>query len=323
MATINKDIVKHVHGFSRTLADLVIYRHQEKPFTSADEVIKYLDDTYERIKRNDHDIALLSFRTFEEILNISDVFVDGNLKCDVLYNHLLSYELVEDYFSITYNQCCLEKLYNVIIYFNRYRHYKSPEAIISDLKVCGLISNDELGRYSRFSCGFKFPLWIFEKFIDKRWAELAPDGKLDIRLLNELMFNRHKQDLENLGIATMISQKYHSFSSCHADVFYPDVVGYGPVYVKTGQSQYSRACGKGLFTLDHLYEISTSLFEQELYLKVLETDKGYEHIGHYYIPKFNWTLPVFHDYDGEMKFRNGLTKIVRILFIILTGGWFE
>lgn len=256
MATINKDIVKHVHGFSRTLADLVIYRHQEKNFTSANEVIKYLDDTYERIKRNDHDIAFLSFRTFEEILNLSDVFVDGNLKCDVLYDHLLSYELVEDYFSITYNQCCLEKLYNVIIYFNRYRHYKSPKAIIRDLKACGLMSKDKSNCYSIFSSGFEFPLWRFNKFINKRWVELAPDGKLDIRLLNELMFNCHKQDLENLGIATMINQKYHPFSSCHADVFYPDMYGYGPVYVKTGQSQYSRACGKGLFTLDHIYNSS-------------------------------------------------------------------
>lgn len=319
---MNQDIIKHVHGFSRTLADLVIARHQETNFTSAKEVIEYLEDKLERIRINDNEMTFLSLRTFQTILDTTDVFVDGILQCDVLYHHLLSYELVTDCLSVAYDLCFREKLYNVITYFNRYKNYKSSEAIQTDLKICGLLPMDESKCDFSMYYGFHFPMWVFKNFIEKRWSEIAPDGKFDIRKLNELMFENQEKDLENLGLDTMIKRKYISFSSCHPDVLYPNEVGYGPVYVKTGHSRYSRACGKGLFTLNHFYETSSSLYEQNLYCKVLEKDKGYAHIGNYYIPKWNWTLPVFEEYGSEMKFKNGLAKIFRIIFIVLTRGVF-
>lgn len=328
METVNLNpyLIKHLHGITRTLADLVIMRNNVELFHSSKEVLKYLETFYERLRQNEGIHYIMSYRTLQIILKDPNIFENGNLNHELLYNRLLSVDLFTSDLTVAYDLCCREKLYNLIVFFNAYRHYQSWIDIFNDLKTCGIVSINNLEdikivpplKHKRM-----FPELIFEKFWEQRWNEVVSNGVLDVRKLNELMFENYEKDLDELGLNEVINTNYVLFSECHADVLYPKQIGYGPIYVRIGDGMYSRACDQGLFRYNHLYEDSVFLFERELLFKVLDCDKKYVHIGSYYIPRINWRLPVFDEYHGEIKFSNPFSKVLKILFTMITRGSFK
>ena len=100
------------------------------------------------------------------------------------------------------------------------------------------------------------------------------------------------------------------------------MLGYGPAYVLIADNKYSRACSKGLFAYNSMYEDSPFLYERELLFKILDKDPKYVHAGNYYVPKYNINLPIFKIGLGELKFENKITKFAKILFVIMTRGVF-
>ena len=170
--------------------------------------------------------------------------------------------------------------------------------------------------------GNLFPRHIVSLFFRKRWNEVAPNGVLDDDILMDLMFNEFEQDVKLLGLQDVIRTKYVEFSECHSSVRLPKKLGYGPAYVQIADNKYSRACGKGLFTYNSMYEDSPFLYERELLFKILDKDSRYAHIGYYYVPKYNINLPIFEIGAGELKFENKIIKFAKILFVVVTRGGF-
>ena len=96
----------------------------------------------------------------------------------------------------------------------------------------------------------------------QRWNEVAPNGVLDNYILMDLMFNEFERDVKLLGLQDVIRTKYVEFSECHSDLRIPKMLGYGPAYVLIADNKYSRACSKGLFAYNSMYEDSPFLYER-------------------------------------------------------------
>ena len=46
-----------------------------------------------------------------------------------------------------------------------------------------------------------------------------------------------------------------------------------------------------------------------------DKDKSYKHVGYYYIPKYDNTLPVYGEYSGRLVFRTQQEKLDFIMEI--------
>lgn len=313
---LKHDIIKHAHGITRTLVDLIIDRNKEDEFRSNAQVIKFIDSYIDRLRRNGDGIFKISYQTFCLILNEENVFQNDSLNCATLYEKTLSYESFVKGYERAYELCCREKIYNIIAYLNAYRHYKNPKDILKDLEICGLAKGMPL------LGGKLFPCYIVNSFFQQRWNEVAPNGVLDNDILMDLMFNEFERDVKLLGLQDVIRTKYVEFSECHPNVRLPKMLGYGPAYVLIADNKYSRACSKGLFAYNSMYEDSPFLYERGLLFKILDKDPKYVHAGNYYVPKYNINLPIFEIGLGELKFKNKITKFAKILFVVVTRGVF-
>ena len=141
---LKHDIIKHAHGITRTLVDLVINRNRENEFNSNTEVIDFIEKYIDRLRRNGDEIFKISYQTFCLILSEENVFQNASLNCATLYEKTLSYESFVKGYERAYELCCREKIYNIIAYLNAYRNYKNPNDIIKDLEICGLAKTTPL-----------------------------------------------------------------------------------------------------------------------------------------------------------------------------------
>lgn len=286
-----KDLLIHSHGVTRTFADLVIARNKEVKFRSPDEAMSFLNQYFERFKRNGDDVAFISVRILWNILHNEELFKNGQLDVEALKTHLFEFTSYGTEMDKAYDFHCREKLFNIIVYLNQFRRYRSSEEILDDVNRSEITQFSHCGPncdyyMSPIRAGHGYPLFFFGRFLRENWDKIKKiDGTLDPNLIEELMFNKHERGLRKYGIEAVLSHDYEPYPCWGA--FIPKRVGSGPVYIGLEKGKYAISCGEGAGPnhIPHYLEYSIAT-------EILETDSRYECIQGYFIPKEDISLPI-------------------------------
>lgn len=305
------ELLIHSHGVARTFADIVIAQNNEVGFRSPDEVMSFLNQYFDRFKRNGDDVAFIAVRIVWNILHNKDLFKNGILDVDALNNHLFEFSSYGNEMDKAYDSHCREKLFNIIVYLNMFRRYQSPEEVLYDINSSGITHFSHCGPncdyfMSPIRAGLGYPLFYFKRFLTESWDKIKNEnGTLDPHRLDELMFNRYERGVRKYGLEATIQRDYIEDSPCHPEVFVPKEMGTAPIYVKDSHTgRYTRSCGEGKGP-----NSIPDWLEFQIAKQILEKDKSYKHIGSYYIPKYDNTLPVYGDYYGRLVFKTQDEKL--------------
>lgn len=310
---IHKDILTHAHGITKTLADILIELNKKEHFTNPDTAMEALELYFDRFRKEGDDIAFLTIRMLYSVLNY-DLFKNGILDSNVLRERIFNENIFINIYDKAYLSYCKERLCNLISYLNAFRRYKSTRQISSDLYELKVMLFNHCGPNNYpyfFRIGSGYPVQFFSAGLQENWKEICTHGVLDSRKMKEVMFNRHERGIRKYGLEAVIKHDYRNNDPCYPEVYFPRKIGTGPVYVKISDRRYIRSCGEGKGP----HSISN---EYEFYLasQLLSKDKKYITTYRYYIPKDDYSLPVFDRYKGLLQFDSDNKKtefIKRIL----------
>ena len=299
-----KEKLVHAHGVTRTLADLIIDQNKKTPFRSAKDVMKFLDKFFSRLNKCGDGPAFIAVRTVWNVLNTQNLFESGVLNPDLLHDLIFNSEGISSEYGKAYELYCKEKLYNVIVFLNQFRRYSEPQQILDDLHHSGIENFSHCGEnkddylMSPESAGGGYPLHFFRWFVYNNWQELAPGGVLDSNSLEEYMFRKHERGIRKYGLNAVID-KYYTQDACHTEVYSPNIVGTGPVYIKNSDGSFSRSCGEGKGPNRNPYYLET-----EIAWDIVSADPRYDYIDYKLIPKHDISLPILDKFEGILEFES-------------------
>lgn len=302
---MREDLLTHTHGVTRTFADLVIARNQVMGFQSPEEVMSYLEQYFDRFKRHGDDVAFIAVRILWNIIYEKNLFEDGCLNVNILKESLLGHDSYGNEMDKAYELHCREKLFNLIVYLNQFRNYRSAEEVLNDVNQSRITHFSHCSPncdyvMSPIRAGHGYPLFYFGRFLKENWSRIQKkDGTLDPHCLDELMFKRHERGLRKYGLEAVLSHDYDQ-NPCWG-AFIPKRIGSGPVYIGLEKGGYATSCGEGAGP-NHI----PHYLEYTIAAEILETDPCYENIQGYYIPKFDISLPILGTWreNGIMEFAN-------------------
>ncbi len=317
---IQKDILTHAHGIAKTLADILVELNKEEHFTNPGTAMRALGQYFDRFRKKGDPVAFLAIRSLYCVLNRQnpDLFKNGILDSNVFREEICNLNGFINLYDKAYLSYCNERLCNLISYLNAFRRYESVEQIRDDvlfgLKVDSFSHCSPNNSPYFFSIDFGYPVHFFKYGLQENWEEICTHGVLDSRKMMEVMFDRHERDIKKYGLEAVIKHDYENDGPCHPEVYFPKKIGTGPVYVKVSDRRYIRSCGdgKGPHSVPNESEF-------DMALQLLSKDKKYIQIAHYYIPKTDYSLPVFDRYSGLLQFDSDNEKIAFIKEI-LDGG---
>lgn len=309
---LHKDILTHAHGITKTLADILVELNNKEHFTNPDTAMGALGRYFDRFRKGGDEIAFLAVRLMYSVLNISDfeLFKNGILDSNVLREKIFNDNVFIDLYDRAYLSYCKERLCNLISYLNAFRRYESVEQIRDDLYELRVTSFSHCSPNNSpyfFSIDPGYPIHFFSYGLQKNWGEICTHGMLDSRKMMEVMFNRHERGIRKYGLDAVIRHDYENDGPCHPEVYFPKKIGTGPVYVKVSDRRYIRSCGegKGPHSVPNEYEFN-------LALQLLSKDKKYIQISRYYLPKADYSLPIYDKYRGLLQFDSDSEKIAFI-----------
>lgn len=313
---LHKDILTHAHGITKTLADILVELNNKEHFTNPDTAMGALWQYFDRFRKGGDEIAFFAVRLMYSVLNISDfeLFKNGILDSNVLREKIFNDNVFIDLYDRAYLSYCKERLCNLISYLNAFRRYESVEQIRDDLYELKVTSFSHCSPNNSpyfFSIDPGYPIYFFRYGLQSNWKEICTHGVLDSKKMMEVMFNRHERGIRKYGLDAVIRHDYENDGPCHPEVYFPKKIGTGPVYVKVSDRRYIRSCGegKGPHSVPNEYEF-------DLALQLLPKDKKYIQISSYYLPKADYSLPVFDWYRGLLQFDSDNEKIAFIKEIL-------
>lgn len=301
---IHNDIITHAHGVTRTFADVVISLNKRTPFMSAGDALSALQQYFQRFVKAGDEVAFAAVRTFWNVVMEPEIFADGKLNVKLLRDKIFSFDNFCEEFDQAYIMYCKEKLCNVVAALNEFRRYTNPQQVVDDISDTKLTRfshcgpNDEYYLMSPVHAGHNYPMYFFSRFIQENWQKIAPEGVLEPKLLNEFMFNKHERGLRKYGLEAVIRHDYEQDGPCHPEVYFPQRVGSGPVYVETEPRKFIRSCGEGKGP-----NSIPNYLENMIALELVKDDKKYCRMGHYYVPINDLSLPIFESWRGKMDFK--------------------
>ena len=299
---------------TRTFADIILGLNEEKKYTSPDQALSDLGAYLQRFNEQGDNIAFLSVRILQCILHDNpDIFASGFLNVSRLRELVFEDENFLSSYDKAYDSYCREKLLNLVAYLNEFRRYSKPEELRRDL-----FENTDVLEFSACApihgfyyfvmsgaTGMNYPVQFFVRAIRNLWSEITTDGVLDADKMRRLMFGNHDESVKKLGLEATIHRDYIEDSPCHPEVFVPKVMGTAPIYVKDNHTgRYMRSCGEGKGA-----NSIPDWLEFQIAKQILEKDRSYKHIGSYYTPKYDNTLPVYGDYTGRLVFKTQDEKL--------------
>jgi hypothetical protein len=92
---------------------------------------------------------------------------------------------------------------------------------------------------------FGYPLHFFEIGLRQSWNKIIENGKLDNTLLEKIIFQDHLTKVKELGLDKVIEMDYNNDWACYPNVYTPNEIGVGPVYLKQKNDTYIKSCGEG------------------------------------------------------------------------------
>lgn len=308
------EVTTHCFGMTRTFADILLTLNEERKYTSPDQALSDLGEYVTRFRERGDNVAFLSVRTLQEVLYENpEIFGDGALNTDRLRELVFQEKYIHPKIEWAYVLYCKEKLMNLVLYLNDFRRYTRPEELRQDL-----FENTDVLQFSACApitgfyyfvmsgaTGMNYPVQFFVRAIRNLWSEITTDGILDADKMRRLMFGNHDESVKKFGLEVTIQRDYIEDSPCHPEVFVPKIMGTAPIYVKDDKTgRYMRSCGEGKGP-----NSIPDWLEFQIAKQILANDKSYKHIGYYYIPKYDNTLPVYGEYAGRLVFKSQEEKV--------------
>ena len=306
-------IQKKIYGQTRTLVDMLVELNVEKKYTSAEDALSDLEKVINRMRTSGDEVAFnCSVRSLWAFSQ--DCFNDGKLNVEQL-SSMLEHGHYKGLYAV-YKDYVIEKTITLIKYLNNFRRYKNSKDLIDDfMKATGGVSscspNPPDYYYAfRSPSGGNYIWYYLSRYIGHFWKEIAPQGILNNKLLQDFMYGRHDRGIKKYGLPAVIKRNYKEDSACHPEVLFPYKGGAAPIYVKhkdtSGYRKYTKSCGEGKGP-----NYSPDWFEFSLIERLLAEDEKYVAIEDYYIPKNDYTLPVYY-YYGMVSFNSMNEKIAFI-----------
>lgn len=317
-----KALKQEEYGQVQTLCDIIKVLNDQNHFKSPQEVFDGLKPIMVRYMKRGTIGEMTRRHINGGLLNDKTLFRDGQLDCDALREKLLKAITDEnsDEIEIVMAMRDTFKFVDLLLYINDFRRYTSVEQIREDfckyifdgLSSCGDFSQSRLNDrmfYNIPAGGHAYPFFAFLWALESLWKYISDEhGVLDNAKLQRKMIDEYQKDKANLGVEEVVKTHY-SEDYCHPEVFWPDTKSYyGPVLVRVKDDrQYIESCGegKGPNKVGDLYEFA-------LIESMLKDDPKYVSYKQGYIPKDDFTLPVFsfeYVYGYKMHFKTEEDKI--------------
>lgn len=301
-----KHLRTKVYGQTRTMVDMLIALNKEHHFESPQKAIDCLFSCLERLKEGPDEVAFnCSWRSIHAFVN--ECFENNKLNIDKLESMCISYGSNE--FNEVYSHYVAEKSAIIISYLNEFRRYKQGDDIAGDfIEATGGVGHcgpNPSHYYFAFGGGMHYVHQFFIHYIRKFWDEISTDGVLDNAKFRDFMIERHERGIKKYGLENVISRNYKQDSACHPEVYVPYRGGAAPIYIKDEEHRrYIKSCGEGKGP-----NRVPDLFEFRLIEPLLREDSKYSKIDDYYIPKEDYTLPMYRVWNGRMYFENDDEKL--------------
>ena len=295
-------------GQCRTLADIVKTLNEKNHYSSFEKMMKDFGEVIESYKeKRGYDGASINLveSIFENNRNV--LVVNGRFdtdKFEELLNQQFSLDRLTDVDKLYTRRMCA-KILILAKTLNDVRQYTEIEDLRYDL-LCLATGRMNCGDSSYMSDPYpvigNWPINWFVTGLQHSWDKIKHNGILDNDLMEKYMFTDHQDKLNAKGIEAVIAEDYESQGPCHPEVYYPNIPGRGPVYVKDETSRrYLRACGEGKGPRS-----GHEFYEMNVISNILNREVGKEEYqlvkGSYYIPTKNLRKPIFIKHFGRIHF---------------------
>ncbi len=298
------------YGQTQTLVDLLIELNNRNKYRSPQEAIDGVRMYVDRLQMCvSSDISFLF--SMRNLVNIEYCFKNGVLDIDKLRDVFL---MNFDYHIDTiYKNYIVEKLVLLISYLNDFRRYSDVSILKNDLQR---IFTSNRNYFEMGSPAMNYIESFFTFYVNRFWNKMTENGILNNKTLYDVMIGKHANNLLKYGLERVIEQNYKR-DYCHSEVYAPDFDGAGPVYVETCfysnsslstyNRRYVKSCGEGKGP-----NSIADIFEFGLCKNILREDEKYKETMMAFIPKTDFSLPVFLHEGGLLLFVNESEKIAFI-----------
>lgn len=310
--TLPKETRQMMYGQMRTLVDLLKAFNKEKPLTNVNEGMSRIKEVLNNnVRYCNESMTTVAFRTIESLLRRNEYDGNGIVILDKLEKDLYDFNAgnplkVEDAVCDVMYKYSISKIVKYIQFLNDFRRYTKYDDIEKDLwsiSTSGFSPND---RNSYFAfC--RYPLFLFSSILAKEWNYIAPNGRLDNDLLEEVVMSRYQKAVGEYGVAELIRRSYE-INVCHPNIRGPrmydaDEPIYGPFFRINGK-QIEKGCSDF-----RSFPGESQGFEMRFASELLNSDENYiqdNECGwhNYYIPRQDDSLPVYSRIEGKLHFES-------------------
>lgn len=317
LTEVPQELRTMMHGQVRTLIDLLKALNQETPIKDSDDARTRLTEIIERNVRYGDEFAFMALRTIWCLMRKyeeegSSVDLDRLEKDMLSFHNKNNFFLDNDIESIFYGYS-VRKMIKYIQFLNDFRRYKNYDDISMDLRSIPFshCSANDPEYYFSFNKGNHGPIFSIWQVLREEWDNLTVNGKLDNDLLEAIAIGRFENMVKEHGLRETIRLAYGQVG-CHPDIQAPEWKEegtiWGPIYQIDGKH-----IEKGCSDFRRWPWTSTS-FEMKFAHEILEKDENYRYVdsdwrGGLYLPKSDYTLPVYSRYHGKMHFESDEEKI--------------
>ena len=295
-----KHLRPKVYGQTRTMVDMLIAMNKEAHFTSAQEALTSLFGHLDRLAEGGDEIAFnCSWRSINAFAG--ECFENGKLNVDKLQEACTHH--FDDALSDVYAQYVAEKTAVLVSYMNEFRRYTNPQDILNDfLRATGGVNHCGPNPDDYYFAFNDYVQSSFSDYLSRFWDEISTDGVLDNAKFRDFMIERHERGIKKYGLENVIKRNFKEVCPCHPEVLVAYRGGAAPIYVWRYRG-YIKSCMEG-----RNIEGIPGRFEFGLIEPLLREDPKYTH----YIPKEDFTLPVYDYWRGRMHFESEEDKLAFI-----------
>lgn len=302
-----------IHGQTCTLVDMLAELNRLHRYTTPEAAMQDLTEYVEHIRVSGDEVA---FNSSVRILRktLENCFTDGRLNLEQLRRELDT-GIYNEGIERVYKDYCIDKTVKLVAYLNNFRRYTNPDKVADDfMRASGGVSHcHENAPGYFFSFGSPEGYRIFHSlhyYITHFWQEMAPNGILDNHLLRDFMVERHKRGIQKYGLEAVINRNFRGEGPCHAEIYSPYRGGAAPVYVEYWKDtehevirRFIKSCGDG-----NGANIWPEWWEMNHVRPLLDEDPKYLRSQEFYVPKTDFTLPVYHRLTGIVRFESQKEK---------------
>lgn len=228
------------YGQVRTLTDMVKVLNNRNGYTSLEDLmVDFGAAMHKYSERGTVSQDALGVLGIVLKKNAADLFVENRLNIELLDRLLIEKDNVYSELEAVYNERSKVKLLGIIKYLNDKKRYTSWQAVIDDLTK--LFENE----YNVLSDSYHYPFYFFKSGLQNLWDVMTINSVLDNDLLEDAMHNDHIFKVNTFGLERVLEMNYRDDGPCHPEVFFPNEVGTGPVYVEMTDGVYMKSCGEG------------------------------------------------------------------------------